>query len=69
MSELFPPEVTQSDSPRLAWLNAHGVRYSRRRGCFTAWCIAEPMVCFTGIDLDECLSLLAAKNGWKTWNE
>lgn len=67
--ELFPPESVAVLSPRLQWLEAHSVHYSRRPNCFTAWAASAPMQCFTAFDLDDALAQLAAKNGWRLWNE
>ncbi len=51
------------------WLRDHCVRYSKRPNCFTAWTASAPMQCFTALELDDALAQLAAKNGWKTWNQ
>jgi len=68
-AELFPPESVAMESPRLRWLRENSVRYSERRGCFTVWTTTEPMRPITDADLDRALELLAARNGWATWNQ
>ena len=68
-AELFPPESVAMPSPRLQWMEAHGIKSKQRAACWTVWQEAAPFNPFTAYELDEALAGLAAKLNIKTWNE
>jgi hypothetical protein len=82
-AELFKPESVMMPSPRLAWLDKHGVRTHFARHCpgdpWCAWFGTVDPVSFNeehggeafgyGKSEDQAISALAKKQGWKLWNE